>query len=107
MTTHTRSPLGKYSELVAAVIATGTIASAVAVRIIGAFVGGIPDTPFLDNLALIATGAVFGAAASTAVNGQSIEAAHRRLDTIAAPPAGVMQRAAIAEILVEQNDEQT
>lgn len=88
----TGGPLGKYSQTVAAVLATVIIVAAIAVRVVGAFVGGIPPTPFLDNLALIAMGAVFGAAASTAVNGTKIESAHRRLDLIAAPPAGVLER---------------
>lgn len=85
-------PLGKYSQAVAALLATVIILTALAVRIIGAFIGGLPDTTFLDNLALIAMGAVFGAAASTAVNGGKIEAAHRRLDLIAAPSAGIIER---------------
>ncbi len=84
-------PLGKYSQAVAAILATFIIVAAVSVRIVGAFVGEVPPVPFLDNLALIAMGAVFGAAASTAVNGTKIEAAHRRLDLISAPPSDVLQ----------------
>jgi len=91
-------PLGKYSQTVAALMASFIIVAAVGVRIIGAFVGAIPDVPFLDNLALIAMGAVFGAAASTAVNGHTIEAAHRRLDTIAAPPSGYLEAASISPV---------
>lgn len=85
-------PLGKYSQIVAAGLASLIIIAAISVRIIGAFVGTVPATPFLDNLALIAMGAVFGAAASTSVNGSKIEAAHSRLDLIAAPPAGIVER---------------
>jgi len=80
-------PLGKYSQVVAASLATFIIVAAVSVRIIAQFVDQAIETPFLDNLALIAMGAVFGAAASTAVNGAAISAAHQRLDTISAPPA--------------------
>lgn len=80
-------PLGKYSQIVAAGLATLIIVAAISVRVIGAFVGSVPEVPFLDNLALIAMGAVFGAAASTSVNGNAIQAAHSRLDQIAAPPA--------------------
>lgn len=87
----TSGPLGKYSQAVASVLATFIIVSAVAVRIITQFTGIGIDTPFLDNLALIAMGAVFGAAASTSVNGNKIEAAHRRLDLVSAPPADWMQ----------------
>lgn len=94
----THGPLGKYSQIVAAVLASFIIISAVATRIIGAFTGVLIATPFLDNLALIAMGAVFGAAASTAVNGNAIQAAHRRLDEIAAPPADYFQKRAAEDI---------
>lgn len=87
-------PLGRYSQAVAAVLATIIIVSAIAVRVIGVFVGNIAPTPFLDNLALIAMGAVFGASAATSVNGGAIQAAHRRLDEIAAPPANYLEEAA-------------
>ncbi len=93
----THGPLGKYSQAVAAVLATIIVISAIAVRVITALTGhGLP-TPFLDNLALIAMGAVFGASAATAVNGNAINAAHRRLDEIAAPPADYMQARAAAD----------
>jgi hypothetical protein len=65
---------------VAAIVALLVIAAAVVLRFLDL------SDPFVDNMALIALGAVFGAAASTSVNGQAIEAAHRRLDMIAAPP---------------------
>jgi hypothetical protein len=74
-------PLGKYSQQVAALVAVGVIASAIGLRFVGT------ADPFIDNIALIAVGAVFGAAASTSVNGQKLEAAHKRLDIISAPPA--------------------
>jgi hypothetical protein len=90
MSTH-NGPLGKYSQQVAAVVAVGTIASAIALRFFNA-----PD-PFIDNLALIAAGAVFGAAASTSVNGNKIEAAHRRLDILSAPPADSLEARAVVE----------
>lgn len=81
-------PLGRYSQAVAAILATLIIVTALALRVIGAIVGsGVASSPFVDNLALIAMGAVFGAAASTSVNGGKIEAAHRRLDQISAPAA--------------------
>jgi hypothetical protein len=77
----TGGPLGKYSQLVAAVVAVGIIAAAIG----GRFVGVVD--PFVDNLALLAAGAVFGAAASTSVNGAALTAAHQRLDMLHAPPA--------------------
>lgn len=73
------SPLGKYSQPVAAIVAIMVIGTALGLR-----VAGIADT-FVDNIALIALGAVFGASASTAVNSNAINAAHNRLDQIAAP----------------------
>jgi len=85
-------PLGKYSQAVAAVVAIGVIAAAIVLRFIG------QSDPFIDNIALIAIGAVFGAAASTSVNGNSIQSAHRRLDLIAAPPAGFLEDATKAEL---------
>lgn len=85
-------PLGRYSTGVAAFIAVVLVVSCIALRVVG-----IRD-PFIDNLALIAIGAVFGASAATHVNGGRIEAAHRRLDIIAAPPADTLEQAAISEM---------
>jgi hypothetical protein len=62
-------------------VAVLVIAAAVALRVMG-----IADS-FIDNIALIALGAVFGAASSTVVNGNAINAAHNRLDQVGAPPA--------------------
>ena len=81
----TGGPLGKYSQLVAAFVALGVITAAVVAHIIG------QEDAFLDSMATLAFGAVFGAAASTAVNGDKIEAAHRRLDIITAPPADALE----------------
>lgn len=90
-------PLGKYSQIVAACLATFIIVSAVVLRIIVAITGNTTLAfPFVDNLALIAMGAVFGAAASTSVNGNAIQAAHRRLDEISAPPANYLENQAKA-----------
>lgn len=83
-------PLGKYSQVVAALIAIGTIGTALIMHAAIVILGlSVPEgrTAFVDNAALIALGAVFGAVA--AVNGvkPSITAAHKRLDSIHAPPA--------------------
>lgn len=81
------SPLGKYGQLVAAISALLIIGS----WIVGEFLHGmnILQAPVsgLKEVALIAVGAVFGAAA--AVNGvkPSIDAAHTRLDKIGVPSA--------------------
>lgn len=69
-------PLGKYSQSVAALVAVVVIGAAIVTRFLGI------DDPFIDNMALIALGAVFGAAASTAVNGSALEAVHRRVDLL-------------------------
>lgn len=78
-------PLGKYSQLVAALTAVGVILAAIAGRFVG-----VSDT-FIDNMALIAMGAIFGASASTAItNGafrRDLDAIHKRLDNDNAPPA--------------------
>lgn len=77
------SPLGKYSQVVAAIVATLTIMAAVVLHGLGRGDG------FVDNLALIAIGAVFGAGASTAItNGtvkRDLDALHKRLDTANLP----------------------
>lgn len=87
-------PLGKYSQAVAAVLASIIVLASVGLRVYGAVVGANISSPFLDNIALMALGAVFGASAATSVNGGKIEAAHRRLDQIAAPPADYLENAA-------------
>lgn len=84
------SPLGKYAQAVAAVVAVGVIAAAVAVR-----VAGIGADPFLDNLALLATGAVFGSAAATNGIKPDVIAANVRLDAIGAPPAKEAEKIAV------------
>lgn len=86
------NPLGKYSQQVAAIVALGSIGAAITLRFLGL------DDDFIDSIALLALGAVFGSAATTAVNGGKIEAAHRRLDVIQAPPADVYEQKAIDEV---------
>jgi hypothetical protein len=75
------SPLGNYATIVAAVVAVGTIAAAIVAHLINV------GDPFLDNIALIAIGAVFGNAA--AVNGtkRDLTAVHTRLDAAHIPGA--------------------
>lgn len=77
------SPLGKYGQVVAAIIAVGVVAAFVVGLMFRQLLGlGETDVGSLKELALIALGAVFGAAA--AVNGVKgpIEASHRRIDKI-------------------------
>jgi hypothetical protein len=81
-------PLGKHSQLVAAVVALAIILAQISVWTAQAFGLAVAPPTGLEQAFYVAIGAVFGAAATTAVNGQTIEAAHRRLDRIAAPPSG-------------------
>ena len=83
------SPLGKYSQIVASVLAVVIICAAVAFAALGI------ESGFVHDAALIALGAVFGSFAT--VNGLKapVMAAHARLDAINAP------RGPIAEAVVE------
>lgn len=78
------SPLGKYSQVVAATIAIAIIGA----WIVSEFMRGLgifDNAASFKDFALIALGAVFGSAAT--INGVKapIDAAHRRLDAIGAP----------------------
>jgi hypothetical protein len=77
------SPLGKYGQLVAAVIAVGII-GAYLVANLGQAALGLDERAVanLKDIALIAVGAVFGATAT--INGVKapIESAHSRIDRL-------------------------
>lgn len=78
-----RSPLGKYSQIVAAVTALSIIGTYLLALVFGHVLGiDQPSLSALDKLAFLAAGAVFGAAA--AVNGvkEPLESAHTRIDRI-------------------------
>lgn len=77
------APLGKYQELVTAVVTAFVIIAAVGAHMIGF----THDFTFLDALALLGAGALYGK--TSAANGYAgiALAAHRRLDLIGAPPA--------------------
>jgi hypothetical protein len=79
-----RSPLGKYGQVVAAIVALSIIGTYLLVLAILPIFTVIPDANVnaLDKLAFLAAGAVFGAAAT--VNGvkEPIESAHSRIDKI-------------------------
>lgn len=81
-------PLGKYSQLIAAVVAVVTITTALAIHALGV---ASPAFGFVDNLALIAFGAIFGANASSAATngtiGRDLKALHARLDAAGTPGA--------------------
>ncbi len=77
------SPLGKYSQVVAASIAVAIIGAYLAAVLFGDWLGiATLNVDRLQVLALIAIGAVFGSAAT--VNGVKapIDAAHNRIDKI-------------------------
>lgn len=79
------SPLGKYSQLVAAGITVLVIAAAVVGHLLH------QADQFLDYAGLLALGAVFGASASTAATngslGASVTALHNRIDAAGIPAA--------------------
>jgi hypothetical protein len=93
------SPLGRYSAIVAALVAVGLIAAAIVYRMVYR-----EGDQWLDGAALIAIGAVFAApvglavgarqgesAAAAKINGlgAQVAAANIRLDAAGAPPASV------------------
>jgi hypothetical protein len=77
------SPLGKYSQAVAAIVALGIIGSYI-VAVMGSGLLSLQAVEIenLKTLALIAVGAVFGSAAT--VNGVKapLDSAHSRIDKI-------------------------
>lgn len=81
------SPLGKYAQEVAAILALLVIGGWLADLLAASFLPGVTVPPALQTGGMVAFGAVFGSAA--AVNGVkgSIVAAHARLDKIGAPQA--------------------
>lgn len=92
------NPLGKYTEVVTAGISVFVIVAAVVMHGIENVVGVDFDTAFVDGIALIAVGVLFGGRAVANGAKQAIqepfhqaiqiaESAHRRLDGIQAPPA--------------------
>lgn len=89
------NPLGSYGAPVAALLAVLIVLAALASHIVP---GLVPDT-FLDNLALITTGVVFGT--QVVQNGtqskatdafKAAVAANQRLDAINAPSAPTVNR---------------
>lgn len=78
------SPLGRYSDAVAALTALVLVAAATL-----AHTGIVPvaDTAWLDTSAGLAIGVILGQRATTNGAGRIAAAAHRRLDAINAPPA--------------------
>jgi hypothetical protein len=78
--------LGKYSEIVTAILTVILVVAAIAPRIFGMQQA---DLTFIDYAAALALGAVYGR--TSAANGYAREAraAHVRLDKLGAPPAEI------------------
>lgn len=77
------SPLGRYSEIVTALVTAFLIVAAVVTHATGV----TTDLTFIDAAAMMGLGALYGK--QSAANGYAKEAraAHKRLDAINAPPA--------------------
>lgn len=80
------SPLGKYGDIAAAIVALAVILAALAAHV---FPGAlhVTDTGFLDNAALLVLGVVLGQRSTTNGAAKIAMAAHLRLDAIHAPAA--------------------
>lgn len=75
--------LGKYTEIVTALVTAFLIVAAVLSHV---FVADV-DATFLDAAALLALGALYGKQSAANGYARSTIAAHKRLDQIGAPPA--------------------
>lgn len=101
------SPFGRYAPLVAAAAALAILATALLPRVVAAFTGiAAVNDPFVDNLAFLSVGVLFGqqvglsagrqeghAQAAATINGLAgqVAAANARLDAVGAPPAAAVQ----------------
>lgn len=81
------SPLGKYQELATTLISAFLVVSAVLFHAFGPVSANLT---FLDAAALLALGAVYGKVSAANGYAKSTEAAHKRLDSIGAPPADAL-----------------
>ena len=78
------SPLGRYSDLVAAIVSVVLVLAAILahVNLFGAI-----DTAWLDTSAGLAVGVILGQRATTNGAAKIATAAHVRLDAMGAPPS--------------------
>lgn len=90
----TPSPLGRFSDLVAALTAAALVASAILAHM-GVVV--VADTAWLDTSAGLAIGVILGQRATTNGAGKIAQAAHTRLDAVHAPSAEVAAEVLHAE----------
>lgn len=80
------SPLGRYGDIAAAIVAMAVILAAVAAHLFARPLE-VTDTAFLDNAALLVLGVVLGQRSTTNGAAKIAVAAHQRLDAIHAPAA--------------------
>lgn len=78
------SPLGRYSDLVAAITSVILVVAAIAAHT--GFVA-VPDTSWLDTAAGLAIGVVLGQRATTNGAAKIADGLNQRLDAIGAPSA--------------------
>jgi hypothetical protein len=78
------SPLGRYSDIVAAMTA---VALVIATVLAHTGLLSVADTAWLDTSAGLALGVILGQRATTNGAGRLAATAHHRLDKIGAPPA--------------------
>jgi hypothetical protein len=78
------TPFGKYADLLTTLVAAFLVVAAVLQH---ALVGPGGDYTFIDAAALLAVGQLYGKQAASNGYAKEARAAHRRLDSIGAPPA--------------------
>jgi hypothetical protein len=84
------SPLGKYQQFAATLLAMFIIATAAVSHILNL----TADTTFIDAVAFVAIGAVYGQQSASNGYAKIATAANDRLDAIGAPSAAVVAAAA-------------
>lgn len=80
----TASPLGRYGEIVAALVSAAIVIAALISHLFPGL-SGAGDTGWVDNAALLVLGVVLGQRATTNGAAKIAQAAHKRLDLIHAP----------------------
>lgn len=78
------TPFGKYADLVTSLITAFLVVAAVVQH---ALSGPNGDYTFIDAAALLAVGALYGKQSAANGYAKAVDAAHKRLDAIHAPPA--------------------
>ena len=80
------TPFGKYADILTTVVALGVIVAAITIHLFNVtFLQA--DSAFIDNMAWLAAGAMFGTRAAANGYAGQVVAAHKRLDMIGAPSA--------------------